>query len=798
MAIIYPSIENIKRLKVPPTNGELFLINYLVNNFDDSVEIYYQPFLNGDRPDFILLKKDIGAIVIEVKDWDISKYYIDNRNKWHLSANKVSIKSPFQQVYGYKDNLFDLHINGMLEARIRNKVFYGRIKPFVYFHNVSTKELNNFYNSAILSLETNIKQTKNYKILNKLQNTLKKFKRDILYVSIANDQLSKISFPKQVPDLFKDEIYNEFKRVLNPPIHILEQGKEIKYTPEQLKCIDSLPNHRSKIKGVAGSGKTMVLAKRAVNAFKRHGEPVLILTFNITLIGLIRDRISEVRETFPRNVFHIINYHQYMSGLFSELDFDEITLDDYDDTKIFDKKVDKLYRYKTILIDEIQDYKIEWIQIVEKYFASHDAEIVLFGDEKQDIYRRDNKSTIPIQLKGYGHWKNLSKSVRYLNSGGRIKDLTSKFQSAFFRGKYELDINQTSYRSLDLDIFENVIYDTNDSNKYEVIVNTIMARIKEFNLVPNDIVILSSSITTLREIEYIFRVKNGIRAITTFETKEMHEVYPKEVEKIRKQKKIAFNQNNGTMKIATTHSFKGYECETIFLIVEPEDSDEMVYTALTRSKHNILVFTPKYSKFEEFFNLELSTRDLTEVFTDSLQGINTAIESKNKISFSYKQYNNQVLYENIMPYKILFMNDNYYLTAKTEEIYKYSIFRVSNISNVLISNSTFAIDVDLLDFINNIQTPFAKYSSNFRENLIKVIIQVDKNKVRFFENKKFMPSQENIGFNDDGNYQISFMVTDEMEVEPLIKQWLPYLKVIEPISLDEKIKNDIRKYLRDG
>jgi len=34
-----------------------------------------------------------------------------------------------------------------------------------------------------------------------------------------------------------------------------------------------------------------------------------------------------------------------------------------------------------------------------------------------------------------------------------------------------------------------------------------------------------------------------------------------------------------------------------------------------------------------------------------------------------------------------------------------------------------------------------------------------------------------------------------MEVEELIKRWLPYIRVIEPISLKERIENELREYL---
>jgi predicted DNA-binding transcriptional regulator YafY len=68
-------------------------------------------------------------------------------------------------------------------------------------------------------------------------------------------------------------------------------------------------------------------------------------------------------------------------------------------------------------------------------------------------------------------------------------------------------------------------------------------------------------------------------------------------------------------------------------------------------------------------------------------------------------------------------------------------------------------------------------------------------KISFFENKKFLPSQKIIDRLENGNLLLSFLVTQELEIEELIKKWLPYLKVVEPLSLDEKIKSDIKKYL---
>ena len=61
MAIIYPKYEIIKALKVPPTEGELRMIDFLLENLSDEYEIFFQPFLNGDCPDIILMRKGGGV-----------------------------------------------------------------------------------------------------------------------------------------------------------------------------------------------------------------------------------------------------------------------------------------------------------------------------------------------------------------------------------------------------------------------------------------------------------------------------------------------------------------------------------------------------------------------------------------------------------------------------------------------------------------------------------------------------------------------------------------------------------------
>ena len=70
MAKIFPSLENIERLTVEPTLGEKTLLQKL-QDLSDEYEVFFNPYLDGDRPDFIILRKNYGAFIIEVKDWNL-------------------------------------------------------------------------------------------------------------------------------------------------------------------------------------------------------------------------------------------------------------------------------------------------------------------------------------------------------------------------------------------------------------------------------------------------------------------------------------------------------------------------------------------------------------------------------------------------------------------------------------------------------------------------------------------------------------------------------------------------------
>jgi len=602
MAKFFPTQDQIQTLRVRPTEGENALLTFLGRTLDDTYEVYFQPYLNGDNPDVIIMRENSGVMIIEVKDWDLSSYELNERRNWvlrnvtnRLGRNQV-VKSPIQQVFEYKENLFNLHIETLLEKRIKNPKFLSVVTCSVYFHKATKAQVDEL-------LTGGFEDNKDYL---KFLSFFDLFGYDNLNEEVFKQTLRKRWLDRR-SNLFDEELYKSFKRYLKPPLHLVEQGIPIVYTDEQRRVIESRANSSQKVKGVAGSGKTLALAKRAVNAHLRHGDKVLILTYNISLRNYIHDKINEVRERFEWSNFIVLHYHQFIGSHNNNVNFVE---DDEDSTR------PEGVQFKTIIIDEVQDYERDWITNVKKFLAPN-GEFVCFGDEKQNIYQRTLEEKKPYTSIG-GAWNILKKSFRVTLE---IANLASQFQREFFTEKYEYDEIIVQQRMFDKSIIQYFYLDSPDPGGILRIYHEV---IKKTEVHDNDVCFQSSKVEVLRAVDKGIRDGHHKKTNRMFETQEIYdkvekdctkdgqinkEKFKRELERIRRYKKFNFWMNSGTTKLSTTHSFKGWEIPTLFLIVETEDdaerdftTDELVYTAITRCRQNLIIINIANERYHAFFS----------------------------------------------------------------------------------------------------------------------------------------------------------------------------------------------------
>lgn len=553
MAQIHPDFYTIQHLHQPATEGELILLDFLQKNLNMEFEIYYHPFINGDRPNIVILKKGCGAIIISVNDWDLTDYAINDDLDWWNNSTSTKVQSPFSQINYYKENLVSLHISTFLEKKM-NKWYYSNIiYTLVYFHKMSQDNIEKFIHENISKEDNKTKFLKDIKYI-------QYWGYDSLTLQNLEEYFSKIRI-EQPSFLFDEDIYNNFKRYLKPPFHQLEEGIDIKYTKAQAELIRSESRPRRKIKGIAGSGKTLVLAKRAVNAYLRTNSEILILTFNLSLKNYIRDKINDVRESYPWEKFYITNYHQFIKSEANNYNLPIKGLKSYTDINFFEPVKNHIKKYKAIFIDEVQDYQTEWLEIITKYFLYEDSEFVVFGDEKQNIYRRpldENKE--PIIKTIAGNWnKSLNASKRFTSEIGK---LAMKFQHHFLENKYTID-NMVVLDNPMLDFEQRNIKYANIGAKAstERIFNIYKGTCKKYCLNPADITILSGTADILREIEYSIRTQLKENTTTTFETKEEYDKSELETKsKNNFEERIKYNQTIQKKSLLN----KNRNCKAIF------------------------------------------------------------------------------------------------------------------------------------------------------------------------------------------------------------------------------------------
>ena len=67
---------------------------------------------------------------------------------------------------------------------------------------------------------------------------------------------------------------------------------------------------------------------------------------------------------------------------------------------------------------------------------------------------------------------------------------------------------------------------------------------------------------------------------------------------------------------------------------------------------------------------------------------------------------------------------------------------------------------------------------------------------KYFERKP-LPTQRVIRRLKDGSLELALQITHEMEIVPVVKYWMPHLRVIEPAWIAGLIESDAKAWLSD-
>jgi len=567
----------------------------LTDALEPDDKIFLKPRLKGDRLDIILVRPNRGIVLLNVFDGNLDDYVYEDH---YLVNGEKRIHSPLKKVYTYRTHLIEQHSQHLLAAAHTDKKGWFIVRPVVWFTNSSRVAVD-------ATFATESRNRHNNKIISGVITLSRE--------DFENNDIFSLLDVKYKRDVFTEEACKEVIGMLITQWHSYKEGdSSIVLTRRQRELAKSYEGRHKRIKGIAGSGKTQVLASSAVLSQLRTGGSVLILTYNITLANYIRYRINRVPADFPWNKFLITNYHNFITMMAKNQSI-KVDPDSYDKVDLFSGSESSLPKFSAIFIDEAQDYRYDWFKIIHENFLKEGGEFVVFGDEKQDIYRRGEYGSIPnLGNREWGPWTKLN--TRHRQSNQNISDLCNEFQKKFFS---EPDIDETEELQLSFSRMPRYIYlDTKDITK---VTEHIIDFIENDNIETKSSVILSQSTSTVREIDAIYREKTAKETTRTFESQEyylatLEEEHDKTsqrfidaIEGVRTNAKTHFTMMTENLKLSTIYSYKGWEADNVFVIItnSSQDTPEVIYTALTRAKENLYIINIRNRKYHSFFTEHL-------------------------------------------------------------------------------------------------------------------------------------------------------------------------------------------------
>ncbi|MFA0847162.1 MAG: UvrD-helicase domain-containing protein [Methanobacterium formicicum] len=541
------------------SEGERTFARYLDENLPDYWKIYLRPFFNGSHPDIVLLNPEGGLMIYKIIDGS------------HLSSTPEANK---KQLDYYRNKIIQELVPQISEKLDENSGSFVIFKTGIYIHHLES------YDAQVLYEDYPYLTVVGYNDLEK----------DNLYMVVPGVDFQKSKF-----------MYPEWGKTLEEWLHPNKhQDKRtgLDLTEQQKQRAEPKPGHR-RLRGAAGSGKTLVIAYRAAKLASQN-QKVLVITYNRNLWYFIKEMVNNTPFNFNWSNITFRHFHGFCNDLLNEFliprpsNIDDIVT--VLDTALENKNLDK-FKFDAILIDEGQDYSWEWYNFLSKFLTERN-ELFLVCDEKQNIYDRE-LSWIDGKMENVqfrGRWAELSTIHRLPR---KIADIANDFSEEFeLSQSVEFDYAQTTLFNDNESFFsweniedENWLFDIFDA--YQTF---NQQQIDHQRVRPSEIAILLPKKQMGTEVVEFFAEK-GIPCDHVFITKNSRNWRNKKISVLGDER----------LKISTIHQFKGWESPNVILVIPEHWSggdnnlDSVVYTAITRTLQNLIVLNcnQRYNEFGE-------------------------------------------------------------------------------------------------------------------------------------------------------------------------------------------------------
>ncbi len=576
-------MEDPERFSPPLGRGERELIALLDSHLAPEWRLYVRPHLDAERPLLMAVHPNLGGMIWDVVGWDPNKVAVDGA-VWTVATDDGPrrLRSPLEYLDEVRRRLYGIYLPAIGEEINEERSRFGLVRAGLYFENADSRDVARFGASK-------------YTV----------FGRD----AVASRQVSRVMpvFPVSSP--WRPEWFAEFDAVLGRVYRMPDALSAHPISAEQRRL--STPRAGTDlIDGVAGSGKSLVLAYRAAH-IAASGRRVLVLTYNRTLPNYLRALMRRVPVRHDPELVTILHLHGLLARIFEHHRLPKPTrqgtgsdrmaawLDrDWPDAAANALDVNGIpaqLRFDAVLIDEAQDFCATYMPPIQRLVSgTAEPEVVLALDLAQRVYRRSES------IADGGPWSRGARS-RSMKRGYRLAGSSAAAANAF-AARWHLPTSPIEPRD---DALLPGKFDwigvVDDGAAVGALIALLDSWKAERDFLPGRVAVLTAS-TPLGQTLVRMLDEHGFSANHVFGVRRTAGLLDLDggIDSgrswlIGKSRKAAFSPADSRIKVSTIHSFKGWDADRVVVVLphsSEDPSDEVlaqIYVAITRATEQVVV-----------------------------------------------------------------------------------------------------------------------------------------------------------------------------------------------------------------
>jgi hypothetical protein len=447
MATMYPEqIGGLDRA----TEGELKVFHFLreAARPHNDYQCWYAPILGGEgmEPDFVLFGKDLGLLVLEVKDWVLPQIVAADPHQFIVRARGevVTKTNPDRQARQYVNLLME-RLKGNPTFLEQRPPHFGQLKVpvgrMVVFPNIARQDYLESGLDKIIPLERVLVDED----INPAGDLFSDSSGRTFRERIAG------AFPFRFVGITPKEI-EKIQAVIWPVVRLdlpVRQGLGKAHFQAEVRALDDLQarvarrlgrGHRI-LKGPPGSGKTLVLVHRCYLLHKYHPKikRILLICYNIVFVSYLKRLLQEKGLGIGEGGIWVYHFFELCSHILKD-SLGEPVKYDVPDSSYYELVVQyaldavqsnqhDLGKFDAILVDEGQDFSNDMLKILLGLLRPG-GDLIIALDSYQDLYRRETSwRTLGIQAQGRSTYLG-----RVYRNTEEIFEFTQRFLGEKFRG----------------------------------------------------------------------------------------------------------------------------------------------------------------------------------------------------------------------------------------------------------------------------------------------------------------------------------------------------------------------------